>query len=68
MPREDIKEKIYNFLKEKRFSFSQKELHRMAKVSYITVLKWIPVLEKEGKITIREYPHFPSSIKMVKAI
>lgn len=58
------KEEIYNFLKENKISFNQKEIKRKTGITIPTLIKWIPILERESKITVNKY----SNVKMVKAI
>ncbi len=63
---ENIKEKIYNFLKEnspKRYNLSQ--LKRETGISYPTILKWVEVLiveqDRNPKLNVEDY----GSIKLV---
>lgn len=54
---EDIKEKIYEFLKEKKGQrFNMRELVEKSKIaSKATILKWVEVLKAEKRIKIKDY-------------
>ena len=59
MPKE-IKEKIYEFLKENRGKrFNLKEISKKTKISYPSVLKWLEVLiieqDREPQVNIEDY-------------
>ena len=62
---EDIKEKIYKFLKESKEKFNLKQISEKLKISYPSVLKWIEVLKAEEfrkpKIKVEDY----GNIKLV---
>lgn len=62
---EDIKEKIYKFLKESKEKFNLKQISEKTKISYPTVLKWIEVLKAEEfrnpKVKVEDY----GNIKLV---
>jgi Mn-dependent DtxR family transcriptional regulator len=60
---EDIKERIYNFLiSNSNQTFNVKQIAEALEISYPTALKWISVLEAEGKIDVTDY----GNIKLVK--
>ncbi len=54
---EDTKEKIYQFLKEKKPKrFNMKELVEESKIaSRATILKWVEVLVAEKRILVADY-------------
>ena len=54
---EDTKEKIYQFLKEKKPKrFNMKELVEESKIaSRATILKWVQVLIAEKRISVADY-------------
>lgn len=62
---EEIKEKIYKFLKESKEKLNLKQLSEKLKISYPSVLKWIEVLKAETfrdpKIKVEDY----GNIKLV---
>ena len=62
---EDIKEKLYEFLKESKEKLNLKQLSEKTKVSYPSVLKWIEVLKAEEwrdpKVKVEDY----GNIKLV---
>jgi len=49
------KEKILDFLKKEDNIINLTELAQRTKISYSTVLKYIEILEIEGKIDIKDY-------------
>jgi len=54
---EELKESLYEFLKEnmkERFSIKQ-VYEKTKKGSYPTVLKWILILIAEGRVNVRDY-------------
>jgi len=60
---EDLKEKIYRFLKEnKDKEFNIKQISEKLGISYPTTLKWIEVLRAEGKIKLIDW----GNLKLVK--
>ena len=58
---EDIKEKIYKFVKESKEKFNLKQISEKLKISYPSVLKWIEVLKAEKRIQVEDY----GNIKLV---
>lgn len=56
---EDLKEKIYEFLKEKKpKKYNIKQISNHLKISYPTVLKWIEVLlaeQRKPKLNQEDY-------------
>lgn len=62
---EDLKEKIYIFLKESKEKINLKQLSEKLKISYPSVLKWVEVLKAEQfrkpKVTVQDY----GNIKLV---
>ena len=62
---EDIKEKIYKFLKNSNEKLNLKQISEKTKVSYPSVLKWIEVLKAEEfrkpKVKVEDY----GNIKLV---
>ena len=60
---EDLKEKIYKFLKENSDKeFNIKQISEKLGISYPTVLKWIEVLKAEGKIKMIDW----GNLKLVR--
>ena len=60
---EDIKQKIYEFLKNNRDQeFNVKQISERLGISYPTTLKWIEVLRAEGKIKIVDW----GNLKLIK--
>lgn len=62
---EDIKEKIYKFLKESKEKFNLLQISQKLKISYPSVLKWVEVLKAEKfrdpKVVVKDY----GNIKLV---
>lgn len=61
---EDIKEKIYEFLKENKGQrFNMRELVEKSKIaSKATILKWVEVLIVEKRIIVEDY----GNVKLVR--
>jgi predicted AAA+ superfamily ATPase len=60
---EEIKDKILNFLiSNPDKSFSAKQISKILEISYPTILKWISVLEAEGKIEVLDF----GNVKIIK--